>query len=239
MQRISHRLVSAALISLIWAIPASAQRAVDVGNKDVDAARLSRGRWTVRVLVPDGNSEKERSSYFWDVTDVVYRGTPAILSVQYSTAANGGTDSTIISRADLRPLAFHAHNPHQKQLLDYTGRAVSGTVDGKAVSDSLKEAAFDATVVDLVISALPLAPGYSARVPTYEPYNAGKGEIVWQDVKVVGNETVAGKTFLKVEVQSGARSRTLYLDPATRSIVEAHFKRPDGGTARIVRTPRS
>jgi len=237
--RISYRIVSFVLLSLVYVTHAQAQSAAGVGNKDVDAARLTRGKWNVRVLVPGPNGEQERSSYFWDVSDIVYRGTPAILSVQYSTAANGGTDSTIISRADLRPLAFHAHNPHQKQLLDYTGRSVSGTVDGKAVTDSLKEAAFDATVVDLVISALPLKAGYATRVPTYEPYNAGKGEIVWQDVKVVGNETVAGKTFLKVEVQSGVRSRTLYVNPATRSIEEAHFKRPDGGTARIVRTPRS
>ena len=118
----------------------------------------------------------------WDLVVTYRQRPPAVTSV----------DSLRVDQA-LHPVAERRHNRRGFTRLVYDGAHVYGVVDSgatmRAVDTTFNTAPFAASEMDLVIRALPLAPGFSTTVPVYYP--ATGGVLVRTTVRVVDTDSTA------------------------------------------------
>jgi hypothetical protein len=101
-------------------------------------------------------------------------------------------DSLRLDATTFFPVSERRHNAHGLTRLVYDGAHVHGVIDSgatvRAVDTTFEAAPFAAAQLELVIRALPLAPGFTATVPMYYPAYSG---LVRTTVRVVGSDSAA------------------------------------------------
>lgn len=205
------------------------------GDPSVRGSRLTPGRFVKRLtrVAPDGSEEDLGTLTQW--LGPAPDGPPgALLSVQTFRSPDGATvDSSWMSGETLAPIRHRSHNARRVMALDFDGSRVRGSVrpaDGEEerIDQALDPPTFDSNVADLVVSALPLAEGYRARVPTYVYERGGR---VWSDVEVEGVEEVSagGRTVEAWKVRAGSGGSTRYwIARDDRRVVRSEYRLDDG-----------
>ena len=149
-----------------------------------------------------------------------------LVRVQRLTSPRGSQVDSLVSRPDLAPVSHYSRNRGRIVDLRFASGAVTGTYTNAgeapvAVDDDTGGPAFDSNVVDLVARAVPLVPGFSADVRTYERASADATDTdVTYSVRVVGRGAVGDREATVVEFsKAGTGATRLYLDPETREVL--------------------
>src|SRR6185503_19359107 len=97
------------------------------------------------------------------------------LEVEQRFPAGGGeiVDTALGELSTLRAVAHQSHQPTRTMRFTFSGSEAQGTVTlaGAASDSAIHQAVggpiFDSNVIDLVVAALPLRPGFSAELPFF------------------------------------------------------------------------
>lgn len=199
------------------------------GSTAVDGNRLYLGT-TDRVTTVTRDSGDPA---VFEVQDAVSRttvkGEPTLTRVQTVKTPRGTrVDSAIVARGSLTPHYHSGHMGKHSMQLYFEGAAVTGQYTpedstARPIDQALAGAVYDSNVWDLVISALPLSEGYTARLPLYWYEQGGR---VWAEIAVTGSETVpAGGASVDawvVNADFNGRKQTLWIAKAPRRLVKSH-----------------
>ena len=177
------------------------------------------------------------------ITDVITRDggdTPLlrrVLTVQ--RGASRLIDSTLSDARTLAPRQHRSQQPQRQLRIDFAGLKVRGTIgplDGPGVSvdTTIASAVFDSGNWDLVVRAMPLAPGYAAVFRVYD-IETGMHDYV---VRVIGATPMMGETAHVVLFQlGGQREVTVWIGETTRHLLQVET--PLGPTTVLRQTLRA
>ncbi len=199
---------------------AQAPSPVVPGDAVVEGSRVQPGTRTYRIDAQAGERTMEVGTMTQQVTATTFEGRSALLIVQTMTSRMGtGVDTAIVDAATLAPIRHRGHNAGGTLSIDFAGVKVTGSKkdsegSAQAIDQTLTEKVFDANIMDFLVQALPLATGYSARVPLYI-YE--RGGLVWYDVKVAGERTAEGKPAWDVELKTPEAVIHYLVDKADRA----------------------
>ena len=196
MRSADARIVLAAIL-IAGARTAPAQTAAPPAS--VEPARLTAYHQSFRVLQVTQGTEKQVAT----VEDQVILTDSQVIRVQSVTDPGGVMlDSSAADRATLKPQWHRSYSRQRTLRLDFAAKRVTGSYAARgdsatAISESVNAGVFDASMLDLVIAALPLAEGYRGQVPVFL-LEAG-GEIP-AEVAVTGSEVLGGRDAWAVDV---------------------------------------
>lgn len=202
---------------------------VEAGDSIVRGDLLPLEQTTFRLRTVAGGEQRDGGGYAQQTARITYRGKPALLKVVTVETPRGVlVDSAIVEARTLQPLWHSSHSPVQVMTLHFTGTQVRGTLTpaGKAtetIAHDFTAHAFDSNVLELVVAALPLVEGYSARVPFYIFEHGG---LVWRTVRVTGADAAA----LAVQVDGDGQVIRYRIDRQSRRVLSAEFDLGPGRT---------
>jgi hypothetical protein len=184
------------------------------------------------TVVPAGH-------YTSSVTPVRLDGRDALLIVE-ALSGRRALDSIWVAQGNLAPLKHVGRAAGTTMDVTWEGTRVRGTwtdsAGSHAVDTTLAEPAFDQSVAQLVLEALPLVPGYRARILTYDAAR-GPG---WIDVEVRGEAAMPGSRGRRVWVAevrpAGLLAGLHYIDEATRRELGWDIQVGEGEAARLIRS---
>jgi hypothetical protein len=182
------------------------------------------------------------------VTAVEYDGQPALAIVDRATLppAMGGVamaDSFVVARADFAPLYRKLQQGPGTIVLTYSDGEVQGTMSQGGQSMPFTSAldlpiVADNNALEVALSTLPLAEGYTASFATYNPIPGQQGLAAYT-LTVTGMEevTVPAGTYMAYVVEmdkaDSTEDTTLYLDAESGLVVKSISTLPaqaGGGT---------
>lgn len=177
------------------------------------------------------------------IVDVLTRSTEGVpqlrrvLSVQRSAAAL--IDSTITDAGTMAPRQHRSYQPTRKMRIDIAGMRVRGTLGpmegpGVAIDTTLSTPFFDSGNWDLIVRAMPLAPGFAAVFRVYD-LDTGLKDYT---VRVVGATTMYGEAAHVVLFRLGAGSEaTVWIGAESRRLLQVET--PLGATTLLRQTLRA
>jgi hypothetical protein len=159
-----------------------------------------------------------------------------LLSVQtFDYRGQTTVDSSLSDHATLKPIRHRSHNPKRVMALDFSGSRIVGTYrpakgEAKTIDQNAERPVFDSNISDLVIAALPLKPGFAARIPCYIYEQGG---LVWYDVSVADEVTLTMKSAgriacWKVVANAKGRKSTYWIRKEPREVVRVEVEIPGG-----------
>ncbi|HEX2077824.1 MAG TPA: hypothetical protein VHG08_08950 [Longimicrobium sp.] len=190
---------------------------VDPGNRRMDASITLR----TRLATVDGTEAIVRTETFWQGDEVVQ------------------VDSFVLHRETLAPLSRWSAGPQGLVRVEFVPGMARTARAGEWGRDSaevpLPQPVFLAGTTDMLLGALPLREGYSARLAVY---NVDEG-VTSIDISVVGQEQVAlpsgGRAAAwEVEVREAGPPVTYWVDRESHTLVQYAS---EGGVIRFVREP--
>lgn len=143
-------------------------------------------------------------------------------------------DTAISVRSTLAPIRHSSKQPTVTMALQFDARRVTGTYTSGssaplAIDQTFDVTTFDSNNMELVIGALPLAVGYSARLPLYIYERNG---VVWCDITVAGEEPVNGVAAWKLDVQFIGAHGAYWFTKGASTLVKSELTLPSGVTMR-------
>lgn len=215
--------------------------AVIPGNSSVQGTRFQTGRSSKPIMLEANGQTQHFGELTQNLAEVDRNGRAALLSVQRFRAGSGETiDSSWADLHTLAPLAHRSHNPSRVMALDFAGNRVTGRYSptdsaARTIDQHLATPAFDSNIMDLVIAALPLQPGYAVRIPYYI-YE--RGGAVWFNVRVVDTTTVTGRAgdhpaWVVEATTEGDGTTRYWIDRATRVVLRSVHQLSDGRVVSI------
>jgi hypothetical protein len=152
-------------------------------------------------------------------------------------------DTVVFKQATFTPVRHRGRSAQRTLSLDYNGAKVTGSMvpasggTAQPIDVTSDAPLFDSGSLDLALTVLPLAEGYSARLPAYMLEAGGKTAMT---IRVTGSEqvTVAGAaptdTWV-VEAEMAGQKLTHWVDKATREIVKSSFSPAPGVELRTMK----
>jgi hypothetical protein len=135
----------------------------------------------------------------WELV-VTYRRRPQTVT---------SVDSLRLDGATFYPVSERRHNRGGLTHLGYDGAHVHGVVDSgttmRAVDTTFAVAPFAGAELDMVIGALPLAPGFSTTVPVFYPLD--RGILVRTTVRAIDADSAAWTIAVSNGPGTGQRFR--------------------------------
>lgn len=159
-----------------------------------------------------------------------------VMSVQRT--GNKLVDSTLSDIKTMAPRQHRSYQPQRQIRLDMTGTRVRGTIGpmdgpGVAIDTTLPTPFFDSGNWDLVVRAMPLAPGFAAVFRVYD-LETGMHDYI---VRVIGSTTMLGEPAHVVLFQlGGQREVTVWVGDTTRRLLQVET--PLGPTTLLRQTLR-
>lgn len=200
---------------------------INVGNATLSGAQLKPVTSTKRMLLVRGGQVQEVGK----VTDDVRIANGEVTRIQTITSDLIGmrVDTIVFKQATFAPIRHHGTSAQRTLKIDYSGMKVTGSSQPPAgaaatpIDLTSDVALFDVGTLDLAVRVLPLAHGYSARLPGYLLEGGGK---TWVTMEVTGSENIAASTGAAaadtwvVAADIAGQKVTHYVDKATREIVK-------------------
>lgn len=171
----------------------------------LDPSRLSAYHQTFRVIQVTNGAEKQVAT----VDDaLIIHGTEVIRRQSMEDGRGTMVDSSVADRATLKPRLHVSRSPQRTMTLEFAPGMVKGSYverdsSPRPISETVKEGVFDASVLDLLVSALPLAESYQARLPVFL-WEAG-GEIA-AEFTVTGSAVINKHDAWAVDVTLKGRT---------------------------------
>ena len=192
------------------------------------------------IMVHEGK-EEEVGSLEDRVAIAEIQGQRAIVRTQDVNGPTGNMlDSAVADPATLAPRRHSSHGQRRNLTLQFEHARVSGTYQDAGdppipVDDKIGDQVFDSNMLDVLISALPLAESYSGRLTVYL-YDAGGAIPV--DVTVTGSDKIGAMDVWVTAVRLGGRLARYYVSKADHRVAQIVSLAGDGTELRIVRDPR-
>jgi hypothetical protein len=226
--------------------PAPALPDVRPGDAAIDARRVHTGSWEVRYFRVADGTETEIGTMTQELDEVAHRAVRALRSVQrFTTGQGSGADTSIHALPTLAPLYHGSAHPGRTLSLAFgdgvvTGRMTRAGDPAQDVRHALAAPVFDSNALEIVLGALPLAPGYAARFAMYSFEKAG--EIRYEiAVRGAGTAQVGGHTApvwnVELTGEQGRGSFSIHRD--TGQFVAGSFFGPDGSELRFRRVSQT
>jgi hypothetical protein len=159
-----------------------------------------------------------------------------VMSVQRT--GNRLVDSTLTDAKSMAPKQHRSYQPQRQIRLDFAGVRVRGSIGpmdgpGVAIDTSLATPFFDSGNWDLIVRAMPLAPGFAAVFRVYDLETGMRDNIV----RVIGATTMLGEPAHVVLFQlGGQREITVWIGATTRRLLQVET--PLGPTTLLRQTLR-
>jgi len=176
------------------------------------------------------------------ITDILTRVDGAVPLIRRVMVVQRGmsrlTDSSLTHATTLAPREHRSWQPQRQLQLEFTEKRVRGRIGppdapGMAIDTTLSAVAFDSGNWDLVVRALPLAPGYAATFPVF---NLETGSHTY-GVRVVGETTLYGERAHIVIFQlGGQREITVWIGAMSQRLLQVET--PLGPTTLLRQTLR-
>lgn len=170
---------------------------VQAGDAVLDAGRLKPFTLLRRLTLTRGDSVTPFGRQSEQLTSATLDGRPVLLDVLTFETPNATTvDSSWLDPRSLRPLRMRSTNSSRVVALDFDGQRVrGGTTPSSGPATSLDRRLdvrpFEWNMFGLALSALPLRPGYRAKMPVYmDRFD----RVVWYDVEVVKDTSLVRTT---------------------------------------------
>lgn len=222
-------------VLLLLATRAEAQHldTLYVGHAPLSTAYMRNDSSESVVMVPDSNGSRvigKTTTRQRVVDGKLFR------VIHFSSARADVTDSVMTGGTGVLPMWEISHQPSKLMHLRWDGHRVTGDVipTGKpkeTVDQRMAVAAFNSSDVDQLIQSLPLAPGYTALIATYEYETPGGLRL--DTLAVTGREQ---NTWVVRVSRGQTSSMTLWLDDATKRVTKEEFaESPQAWRMRIVR----
>ena len=211
------------LALLLLAAPLAAQpRLVLPGDSLLDARRLGEGTRAYALTAWQGAA----SLPLGRITDRQWRDSSAagVVVQRVLTVERGGVqvvDSTATDARTLAPRRHVAQQPTRRFTLAFTGRRVKGSLapegfPGVPLDTLLSTPFFDAGSWDLVLRALPLAPGVHVQLPVYD-LDGGLHPV---ELRVTGRASVLGEeAHVVVFTLAANRESTVWIGVESRALL--------------------
>jgi hypothetical protein len=207
-------------------LPASvrAQTPADVlpGSSAINAEVLKPARWSMIYTMSRGGQTAPEIRLDYELARAEREGKPVWLFIQTVNSPRGiAIDSSWVDARTLAAIAHRGNSPMRTLTLDFHGKMVHGEhkqgTDAKMIHSEVAQELFDSSILDLLVTTLPLANGYQARLPVYIYEQGG---LVWQNVSVIGDDANAWK----VKVDSGNGTVVTYaIDKKTRMVLNGEM----------------
>jgi hypothetical protein len=171
------------------------------------------------------------------MTAIWAEGSP-LLQVEQRFPGGGGeiVDTALAELGTLRAVAHESHQPRRTMRFAFAGDAANGSVvfhtgtgdSAVAVHQELGGALFDSNVIDLVVAALPLEPGFSTELPFFFYERGGR---VMMRVTVRERTTVAfaklgTRDVWVVSVAVPGAPATMWIDARTHVPLRVRYELP-------------
>ena len=147
-------------------------------------------------------------------------------------------DSTVTDMQTLAPRMHFSVQPQRQLRIEFTGSRVRGTIGpvdapGVAIDTTLRSPVFDSGNWDLVVRAMPLAPGFAAVFRVYD-LETGMHDYI---VRVIGSTPMHGEPAHIVLFQLGGQMEiTVWIGETTRRLLQVET--PLGPTTILRQTLR-
>jgi hypothetical protein len=145
-------------------------------------------------------------------------------------------DTAVSHRNSLAPIWHSSVTPMGTMRLQFSGTRITGernATNGSApmaISHTVAVPAFDSNNQELVLGALPLRAGYTARLPMYIFERAG---IAWCDLTVrAGDSVFAGEPVWLVDVSYADAKGTYWVAKQTGLTLQYEMSTPSGAVLR-------
>jgi hypothetical protein len=165
-------------------------------------------------------------------------GKPALVRVQNVDGPTGQmTDTAVADPNTLAPRWHSSHAEHRNLHIEFARGRVTGTYKDAAdpsfdINQQVGDSLFDSNMLDVLISALPLAENYKGRMMVYL-YEAGGATPV--EVAVTGSETVGGTDTWITAVTIGARTARYYVGKTEHRVAQIISSPRAGVELKLVR----
>ena len=225
------------------AAPAKAEPiTLKVGDASLNGARLKPMTTTKRMLLVRGGQTQQVGT----MTDEIRIANGEITRIQSISSPMIGVsnDTIVFKQATFAPVSHRGKSAQRALNLTYDGMKVTGSTTpagattGTPVDLTSDVALFDVNTLDLALHVLPLAQGYSAKIPGYMHEAGGK---TWVTVEVTGSEQVAPApgaapvdTWVVAADIAGQKVKH-YVDKNTREIIKTTVTPQPGIELQMIR----
>ena len=213
--RLTMLIMAVALASRLVQAPS-----ITAGDPVVNGAQLRDGSWTMSWSILREGKEVSALTVDYELKRLGDR----LLYVQTINSPRGkAVDSTLMKLATLEPISHRGYSVQRNLKLAFDGIHVTGSNEpagaaAQPIHHMEKQKPFDSAALDIVIAALPLKSGYSARLPLYIYESGGS---VWHDVSVVGESADAWE----VEAKTPDTTVAFSIDKKTREVKAGRAQR--------------
>lgn len=226
---------------LLCAARANAQRldTLYVGKATLSTSYMRNDSSESQGIVPDSSAPGGQRvvAHAWTMQRVVQdHGAPALFRVSHFKSPNAEvTDSDMTRGSGLVPVWEVSHQTSKVMRLTFDGRRVTGEVApvGKAketINQAMAVPPFNSSDLELLVGALPLAPGYRALVATYEYESNG---LRLDTLAVTGRDK--GSWIVRIS-RGDSGSFTMWVDATSKHVAKMEMaSSPDHWQFRIVR----
>jgi hypothetical protein len=206
----------------------------------LDPSRVAPYHQSFRMVMVQNGEEQQVGSLEDQVTLAAANGKPAIIRVQDVHSPTGSMlDSAVADPASLAPRWHSSHGERRNLSLQFAPAHVTGLYKDTGdppipVDDKVGENVFDSNMLDVLISAMPLAEGYAGRLTVYL-YDAGGAIPV--DVTVTGSDKIGELDTWVTAVRMGGRVARYYMGKTDHRVAQIVSVAGGGVELRIVRDP--
>ena len=224
-----------ALVCAILLVPATLHAQTLPGSRDLDDTKLRPGTWDVTMTVQRGEQTMAVGTARYELVELPGGQWAYITSV--TTQLGTATDTSIARQRTLEPVRHRSHAVPRTLSLDYEGRHVTGShvpTEGPAreIDRTTEVPTFDAAMLDLVLGSLPLATGYTTRLPLYIEEQEG---LAWFEVEVVGETEVGSEAAWQVQVTAPTLTMVYRIGRTGRQFLGARIEYPTGAVMEVTR----
>jgi hypothetical protein len=228
-----------ALITAVLLTPAALQAQTLPGGSDIDDSKLVPDTWEVTVTLKRDGREMRAGSTRYELAELP--GGRWAYITQTTSQLGTATDTSIARRGTLEPISHRSHAVPRTLLLEYEGRTVTGRhiprdSAAREIAHVTERPTFDAAMLDVILRTLPLAPGYTTRLPMYIEAETG---LTWFGVTVVGDTTVGTTDAWQVEVAVTEYAVSYLLAKDDHRLLAGRVQYPNGAVVEMTRTPTS
>ncbi|HTR20723.1 MAG TPA: hypothetical protein VMH88_07705 [Gemmatimonadales bacterium] len=145
-------------------------------------------------------------------------------------------DTALADLGTLRAIAHRSHQPTRTMRFDFVGNEATGAVavvpapgdtaaPVQSVHQALGGSVFDSNVLDLVVAALPLAPGFTADLPFFIYERGGRVvmPVAVRERTTVAFAKVGPREVWIVTVGVPGAPATIWVDTQTRAVLRVRY----------------
>lgn len=227
--------MKALLTAVALLLPVAAHAQTLPGAAEIDDSLLQPGAWEVTMTFKRGDQEMMAGTTKYEL--IAAPDDRWVYVTSTTTQRGTATDTSIVSRGTLEPVSHRSHAVPRVLTLDYHGTTVTGRYQprdsvGRDIARVTDVPTFDAAMLDVILGSLPLATGYTTRLPMYIEEREG---LTWFDVEVLGEKTVGSAAGWDVRVSALTYTVDFVIAQDDRRFLGGRVEYPNGATMVLTR----